>query len=107
MYQDSCSGTTTTATWSNALQYCTNLSLASKTWRLPNTNELKSIVDYGKSNPAINETYFPKTQPYYYWTSTTYFPDTSTAWSVLFYDTNIYNPTKSVGYNVRCVSDGN
>ena len=41
-----CSGTATTATWSDAITYCSGLSLvAGKTWRLPQVNELKTIVD--------------------------------------------------------------
>jgi len=49
-----CTGTAAGGyTWSAAL------SLASGGWRLPNINELHSIVERRNSNPAINATVFP------------------------------------------------
>ncbi len=41
-------------------------------WRLPNINELESLVDLSVTNPAINTTVFPSTQAEAYWSSTTY-----------------------------------
>jgi hypothetical protein len=49
-----CSGTATTATWQQALQYCNSLTLASKSWRLPSFNELKSLVKYSAYSPPID-----------------------------------------------------
>ena len=41
-------------------------------WRLPNRNELASLIDLGKYNPALPEGHpFTGVQPSYYWTSTT------------------------------------
>ncbi len=53
-------------------------------WRLPNRNELMSIVDYKRFNPAVNTDFFPEIQPSYYWTSTTVSDDdyTGNAWVV-------------------------
>ena len=40
-------------TWTQALEYCENLNYAGHTdWRLPNKNELATLVDFSKSNPA-------------------------------------------------------
>ena len=40
-------------TWDAAKTYCANLSLGTYTdWRLPNIQELSSIVDYAKSDGA-------------------------------------------------------
>ena len=52
-----------TYTWEQALTYCENLTLAGdySDWRLPNRNELQSIVDYSRYNPAIDTTFFPDT----------------------------------------------
>ncbi|MCB1193993.1 MAG: DUF1566 domain-containing protein [Leptospiraceae bacterium] len=104
---DTCSGTATTTTWSNALLYCKDLSLAGKTWRLPNINELKSIMNYDKSEPGINQTYFPATQPSLYWSSTTYLITTTYAWNIDFQYGEIddYGLLKTSGIYVRCVSD--
>jgi hypothetical protein len=56
----------------DARTYCENLSLANYTdWRLPNINELISIIDYNRFGPAIDTAYFlntPKTL--YFWSDT-------------------------------------
>ena len=39
-------------------------------WLLPTVQELLSIVDYSRCNPAIDITRFPGTQSGAYWTST-------------------------------------
>jgi PKD repeat protein len=41
-------------------------------WRLPSKQELHSIVNYGKYNPAIDSTYFANTQSSWYWSSSPY-----------------------------------
>jgi hypothetical protein len=59
-------------TWEEALAYCENLSLADyDDWRLPNRNELQSLVDKqpGLEGAAINKA-FPDTYLNIYWTST-------------------------------------
>ncbi len=68
-----------TYSWEQALDYCENLTLADKSdWRLPNRNELQSLVNYDRYNPAIDTTFFPDTRSCdmhdycFYWTSTTY-----------------------------------
>lgn len=59
--------------WEDAIMYCEDLNLAaSDDWRLPNSLELETIVDYSFSNPAVNTDYFPTAKPYWYWTSTTH-----------------------------------
>jgi hypothetical protein len=43
------------------------------TWRLPNVNELRSLIDYSQSHPPIQEGHpFQAVQLYGYWTSTSY-----------------------------------
>lgn len=42
-------------TWQKALNYCETLSYAEYTdWRMPNINELASLVNYAKKEPASN-----------------------------------------------------
>ena len=102
-----CSGTATTATWSDAITYCSGLSLvAGKTWRLPQVNELKTIVDTTKASGAtIDTTAFPATVASSgYWSSTTYAPSNTTAWPVYFANGVVVNDLKTSPYYVRCVS---
>jgi len=94
------------ATWTDAIDYCEALSLNGKDdWRLPNRNELLSIVDYGTYNPAISSV-FEKSTSYYYWSSTTSAEETNYKYFVDFYDGETYDLDKSVNANVRCVRAG-
>ena len=59
-------------TWEAAISYCEGLSLGGyDDWRLPNRNELQSLVDYTRYNPAIDTAAFPDTMSSDYWSSTT------------------------------------
>ena len=53
-------------------------------WRLPNVNELESLVHAGQHNTStwLNAVGFTGVQPRYYWTSTTYLQDPRNAWCV-------------------------
>lgn len=57
-------------------------------WRLPNVNELHSlVVDSGQTNPALPPGHpFSGVQSYYYWSSTTLANYAGSAWYVLLYD---------------------
>ncbi len=94
-------------TWQEALSYCETSTLAGyNDWRLPNRNELQSIVDYGSNNPSINTTYFSGTEPSSYWSSTTYAINPISAWSVSFDDGNISHFFKPSHLCVRAVRAG-
>jgi hypothetical protein len=55
--------------WCNALAYCEDLELGGHDdWRLPNVRELQSILDYGRSSPAIDPIF--GALPSFYWSST-------------------------------------
>jgi len=75
-------------------------------WRMPTTEELRSIADYSKSYPAINTQYFPNTQSSYYWSSSTYAISTRDAWLVYFSSCNGNPGYKSDSYYVRAVRGG-
>jgi hypothetical protein len=65
-----CTGTIQTYNYTNAVAYCTNLTLGGLTWRLPTLYELWNLVNYGKSDPSIETTIFPNTIAGDYWSST-------------------------------------
>lgn len=59
-----------TVNWGDANTYCDDLILANnQDWRLPDIAELQYLVNFGKSNPAINTIMFPTTNVDHYWTS--------------------------------------
>jgi len=66
-----CSGISPGYTWQNALQTAKGFSFAGQNdWRLPNKNELVSIVERACLGPAINSTVFPDTDSRGAWSST-------------------------------------
>ena len=102
---DGCNGQKT-CKWEEAKTHCNSLSLAGKTgWRLPDSWELLSIVNYGKISPAIDPTYFPDTASAEYWSSTT--SSSKTIWKVNFNQgtTNGFKQGSATAEskNVRCV----
>lgn len=95
--------------WDNAISYCEGLSLGGQSdWRLPNIDELNSIVDTKYSNPTIDKAYFPNTHADSYWSSdpspkTTY--GISYAWGVSFSGGGKYEWMTISALYVRCVTD--
>jgi len=61
------------STWANALNECATMSYAGYSdWRLPNVNELASLLDYGSYPLLVVDKGKPfKAGGWYYWTSTT------------------------------------
>ncbi|MDA8140178.1 MAG: DUF1566 domain-containing protein [Desulfobacteraceae bacterium] len=93
-----------TMTWEAALDYCANLQLAGYSdWRLPNRNELQTIVDDSRYNPAIDRTIFPGAMSSGYWSSSTYAQGNDYAWYVNFYYGGVSSNNKPGSYNVRAV----
>ena len=75
-------------------------------WRLPHREELRSIVDYGKYDPAVNEQYFPYTMSSFYWSSSTTVGHRDGAWGVYFNGGDGTPKSKSSKYFVRAVREG-
>lgn len=76
-------------TWQNALDYVAKLNaenyLGHNDWRLPNAEELGSLVNKSRTDTAawLNSQGFTNVQPGdYYWSSTSYANDTAKAWAV-------------------------
>lgn len=96
-----------TYTWENAITACETSGYAGYTdWRMPNIKELVSIADYSRQSPGINTAYFLNAQSNYYWSSTTYMPDTTYAWLVGFGSGGMYSNGKVFTTYVRCVRGG-
>ena len=92
----SCSGVTSSLTWSQALATGTN------GWRLPNIRELLSIVEVSCDSPAINTDIFPNTSNLFFWTGSPY-DNNNNAWVVSFSDGNDEGGDKATGRAVRLV----
>jgi uncharacterized beta-barrel protein YwiB (DUF1934 family) len=93
--------------WEEAKDYCSNLSLGGYTnWRLPNLDELQSIVDREKYYPSIDDT-FQNVKTSVYWNSSTYAEHSSSrAWVVNFWHGYGIGSNKDYSNYVRCVAGG-
>ncbi len=106
-WQDDDAAVAINGNWTTAIDYCENtLALGGYTdWRLPNKNELLSIVDYSKFGPAIYSEFVNKFS-YAYWSSTTNMYYTNVAWLVKFSDGSLSWIGKASDRYVRCVRGG-
>ena len=95
-------GVATDLTWFQAKTYCQELHVGDTNWRLPTTVELKTLVDYDTSSPAIDSTAFPKTPSEWFWaTETRHSP--GAAWVIYFLDGFVEYTAQTNTYAVRCV----
>jgi hypothetical protein len=86
-----------------ATTYCENLTLGGYTdWRIPTEKELVGIVNYGKSFPAIDNT-FQNVNSENYWSSTTYKGFSSNAWIISFSSGYVNYDYKNSNNYIRCV----
>ncbi len=72
-------------------------------WRLPERDELRSIVHYGVFSPSIDENYFPHSAPASFWSATGYASFSGNAWHVNFEDGNDHWSSKGGSKRVRLV----
>ncbi|MDX9805221.1 MAG: DUF1566 domain-containing protein [bacterium] len=87
-----------------AINYCNELAYGGKNdWRLPEINELETLPDYGKQNPAIDDFLFPGTFANYFWSSS--YHNENYSWALHFEvgGANLQGPTEY--YYVRCVRE--
>jgi hypothetical protein len=102
-------------TWREALQYCHDLTLGGQPdWRLPNINELHTLVLYDRVWPtAMIDPIFDATVPFSedwpawrYWSSSSFMWNTSKAWNVYFSNGQVMIDPKTTRYRVRAVRGG-
>jgi pimeloyl-ACP methyl ester carboxylesterase len=106
--QDACTGSATNLNWQQALKAAENLKLAGyDDWRLPNINELQTLVDETVYSPALDTNFFPNKSSGY-WSSTTRDCGTQGAWRVDFAYGGLHYPFKpySTFLSVRAVRGG-
>ncbi len=94
----------TTLTQAEAETYCNDLSQGgTDDWHLPTLMELMTIIDYSRSSPVVDETYFPGDGTDQFWTSSAYAGAANNAWYLDFSDgTSQYSDTGELKY-VRCL----
>lgn len=110
-----CAGTAQTYTWQAALNRVTAVNqtgFAGYTdWRLPNRNELASLVDHSRDNPALDPTWFPGFPQVggltpSFWSSTPYAGNGAQAWSVGFEDGDVGQLDQSNAFFILLVRGG-
>ena len=94
-------------TWQEALAYCRSLNTGTEPyagytdWRLPNKNELASLLDLTKKNIYSN---FPNMPRSYFWSSSTSASNTNNAWYQDHASGYLYNDkSKTTTRSARCV----
>ncbi len=106
-----CNGTILGLTWEEAGDACEALSSLNSgsgyagitDWRLPTISELRTLVNYGESDPAIDTRYFPDTASTWYWSSDRH-RNIQNAFAVNFESGNVLWWTKQDPVFARCVS---
>ncbi|MBK5940572.1 DUF1566 domain-containing protein [Halochromatium roseum] len=95
--------------WQGALKLAEAEGFAgSDLWRLPNKNELASLVEQRCYDPAINERYFPNTPLRWFWSSSPYATQSGFPWTVSFFDNDYVSNSPGSTYllKVRLVRAG-
>ncbi len=102
-----CAGAASTFNWQNALGAAQSHSFAGHSdWRLPNKNELESLVEQRCVSPTINTMVFPNTPSNWFWSSSPGAGFSNNAWSVGFDYGHVFDHGKDYDYRVRLVRAG-
>lgn len=103
-----CVGEVSRLQWASAVKTAATLQYGNMAdWRLPNKNELNTIVESACSQPAINTNIFPHTVNRAYWTSSPYDSEAKYLWVVFFSNGSIFPLPGSSTAAIRLVKDVN
>jgi len=95
-----CTGDATQFTWDEAMR---NFENQKDSWRLPNVDELQSIVEAQCKSPSLNIAVFPFTPLSSFWSASPLDKDPALAWYVSFIDGRSNSTGKAARKNVRLV----
>ena len=99
-----CTGRAAIFPWASGLKTAESYEFAGyNDWRLPNKNELESIVEGRCFSPAINVEIFPATPSAFFWSSSPYAAISEGAWSVDFGYGTVIASVKSGSIHIRLV----
>jgi hypothetical protein len=102
-WQDNRSAMSEKLTYDEAERFCASLKSGNhNNWRIPTLNELSSIVDYTKYDPAILDG-FSSGGSVYYWSSTPYKGDSDKVWGINFKSGATDANSKNYTRHIRCV----
>lgn len=102
-----CTGGSTPHTWSAALAVARASTHAGfDDWRLPNAEELFSLVETGCHSPAVNTVIFPNATGLFPWSSTTRASNPALAWRLSVSDGQLVLLAKNTQAQVRLVRGG-
>lgn len=78
-------------------------------WRLPTREQMQTLVDFegGDVNTKIDNQYFPRTMPSWYWTSSEHDKKNNYAWYVLFRNGHALSDLKERPKHIRLVRKTN
>ncbi len=94
------------APWQEAMKFCQDLEIGNqKGWRLPTKEEMITILDTSRSDPALPDGHPFKNLPESvrgssYWTSTEYEGDSKSAWSVSMHQGKVRDDIKIFDSNI-------
>ena len=95
--------------WDNLVDGSNNAALCGfSNWRVPTKEELRSIVDYGRKDPSIDNHYFPNTSPSrsFWWSASPFdllISDNNSAWYLNFSSGDDRFNDRKKEYHVRLV----